>query len=123
MSPFWYLITGLGVLAAIINFSIAAARRKEPMVALARGVAGLVSLIAAIGIIVGKDVVHYHPGFGLTWQTVIIVFGVFVFIVLVAPSYVGRDEKATANPIQERAARPVNATIRLREKGSDEWVN
>jgi len=123
VSPFWYLITGLGVLAAIINFSIAVARRNEPMVALARGVAALVSLAAAVGIVVGKDVVHYHPGFGLTWQSVIIVSGVFVFVVLLAPSYVGRTEKTAANPLQERAGRPVNATIRLREKGSDEWVN
>lgn len=123
MTLFWYLITGLGVLAAIINFSIALARRNEPMVALARGLAGLVSLVAAVGIVVGKDVLHYHPGFGLTWQTVIIVSGVFVFAVLLLPSYVGRGEKTTANALQERAARPTNATIRLREKGSDEWVN
>jgi len=123
VSPFWYLITGLGVLAAIINFTIAAARRNEPMVALARGLAGLVSLAAAIGIIAGKDVLHYHPPFHLEWQSVIIVSGVFVFAVLLLPSYVGRGEKTEANPLQERAARPVNATIRLREKGSDEWVN
>ncbi len=123
MNPFWYLITGLSFLVAIVNFSIALSRRKEPMVALARGLAGLVSLVAGIGIIVGKEALHYHPPFPLEWQTVIMVTGVFIFAVLLLPSYVGRGEKTTAATLQERAARPTNATIRLRDKSSDEWVN
>jgi len=54
VSSFWYLITGLSFLVAIVNFSIAVLRRTEPMVALARGLAGAVSLVAGIGIIVGN---------------------------------------------------------------------
>jgi len=118
----WYVITALGVLAAIINFTIGGIRRKEPYVVLARAGAGLVSLLAAVGIVVGKEVVHYHPGFQWQWQTAIIATGVFVFIVLFLPSLVGRDEKAQKS-LQARAARPANATVRLGERGADEWVN
>jgi hypothetical protein len=45
--------------------------------------------------------------------------------VLLLPSYVGRDE-APGSPrvtLQQRAARPANATIRLRDAKTDEWVN
>ena len=129
MSSFWYLITALAILAAIINFSIAIARRKQPLVALVRALAGLVSLAAAIGVVVGKAI-QLHPssvlGFSLQWQMVIIATGVFVFIVLLAPSYVGRDSTQPEPTLGERAklaARPVNATVRLREQGADEWVN
>ncbi len=121
MTATWYIITGLGVLAAIINFSIAAVRRKEPLVALARVLAGLVSLAAAAGIVIGKAI-GYHPGFQWQWETAIIGAGVFVFIVLFLPSLVGRDEKAQ-KALQERAARPANATVRLGNQGLDEWVN
>lgn len=129
MSSFWYLITALAILAAIINFSIAVVRRKQPLVALVRALAGLVSLAAAIGVVVGKAI-QFHPssalGFSLQWQMVILATGVFIFIVLLAPSWVGRDSSQPEPTLQERAkqaARPVNATVRLREQGADEWVN
>lgn len=120
---FWYIIIALGCIAAVINFGIAASRRKQPVVAGVRVVAGLVSLAVSIGIIVGKAFRLAHPY--LQWQEVIIGFGVFIFAVLLLPSYVGKDgsEVGTKVTLQQRAARPANATIRLRDAHSDEWVN
>ncbi len=124
MTPFWIVITVVAIVVATINFSIAAARRKTLIVAVVRGVAGLLSLLVAVGIVVGKAIVIPHPPF--TWQNVFIGFGVFVFAVLWLPTYVersrGEEPKVT---LQQRAARPANATIRLRDvkSSADEWVN
>ncbi len=124
MTTFWYLIFALGILATIINFSIAVARRQQTMVAIVRGLAGIISLALSLGIIVGKLVLQAHPPFPLEWQTVFIATGVFVFAVLWLPSYVDRGSKDGTHPtLQERAARPANATVRLNNSGSDEWVN
>ena len=124
MAPFWYVIVALGVLAAVVNFSIAFSRRKQPMVALVRALAGFVSLAVSIGIILGKAFRLSHPY--LQWQEVVIGFGVFIFAVLLLPSYVGRESETDTAPrmtLQQRAARPANATVRLRNMQSDEWVN
>jgi protein-S-isoprenylcysteine O-methyltransferase Ste14 len=123
VTPLWYFVVAIGCLAAIINFGIAASRRNQPMVAVVRVLAGLVSLAVSAGIIIGKAFRLQHPT--LQWQEVIIGFGVFIFAVLLLPSYVGRDE-ASGSPrvtLQQRAARPANATIRLRDAKTDEWVN
>ena len=123
MTAFWYLISALGFLAAIINFSLAAARRKQPMVALVRAIAGIVALALPVGILIGKLVLQIHPG-NLEWQTVFIATGAFVFAVLLLPSYVDKGKKATLQERAERAVRPANATIRLEKPGvGDEWVN
>lgn len=123
LTTFWIIIIIVAIVVAIINFAIAAVRRKELMVALVRGLAGLLSLLLVGGIIVGKAIVIQHPF--LDRNNVFIGFGVFVFAVLWLPSYVERSRGAEPKvTIQERAARPVNATVRLRDaKSSDEWVN
>lgn len=124
MTAFWYIISGLGILAAIINFSLAVARRQQTMVALARAVAGIVALALPVVILYGKLVSHMHPPFPLDWQTVFIATGAFVFAVLLLPSYVDKGEKATLQERAERAVRPTKATIRLEKPGiGDEWVN
>jgi hypothetical protein len=125
MTAFWYLITALGLLAAIINFILAGMRRQQVMVALVRALAGLISLGLAAGIVVGKAA-HLHPPFPLSVQTVFIATGVFVFAVLFLPSYFDKstspqDEKKVT--LQQRAARPAKATVRLQNSGTDEWVN
>ena len=67
--------------------------------------AGLVSLAVSLGIIIGKAFRLQHPA--LQWQEVVIGFGVFIFAVLLLPSYVGRDdsEQAPKLTLQQRAAR------------------
>jgi hypothetical protein len=121
---FWPLITSLAILAALINFGIAYSRRKTPIVLLVRVVAGLASLLLGLVIILGKSL-QLHPPFPLEWQTVFAATGVFIFVVLWLPSYVERNTEASGHKtMQERAARPANATVRLRDtRGSDEWVN
>lgn len=123
MTPFWYAIVALCVLAAAINFILAYARRKHPMVALVRGVAGAVSLAPAIGIVLGKAL--QIPHLYLTQQNVFIGLGVFIAIVFLLPSYIEKNAgEAPRVTLQQRAARPINATIRLRDaKSSDEWMN
>lgn len=122
MTPVWYIVIALGVLAALINFSIAVARRARPMVMAVRGVAGLLSLAVAVGVVLGKAERITHPY--LDVQYVFIGLGVFVFAVLLLPSYVDRGSKETPKvSMQQRAARPANATVRLHDAGTDEWVN
>ncbi len=121
MTLFWIIITALGVLAAIVNFAIAATRRGEPMVVAVRVLAGLVSLVASAGIIVGKEA--SLVGVILPWPVKVIAAGVFVFAVLFVPSLVGKTDNAAEVTLQQRAARPTNATVRLREQGADPWVN
>lgn len=122
----WYIIIAFGLLAVIINGVFAVSRRKQPMVALVRGLAGVVSLAAVIGVIVVKvGRIHSHPKFQPS--EIFIAAGVFIFAVLFLPTYVERNApgQAEAKPtLQQRAARPANATVRLRDSGAtDEWVN
>lgn len=122
MTTVWYVVVALGILAAIINFSIAVARRSHPMVMVVRAVAGFLSLGVAVGVVLGKAERIAHPY--LEAQYVFIGVGVFVFAVLLLPSYVDRGSKETPKvSMQQRAARPANATVRLRDAGTDEWVN
>lgn len=122
MTAVWYIVVALGILAAIINFGIAVARRSQPMVMVVRALAGLVSLGVAVGVVLGKAERIAHPY--LEAQYVFIGLGVFVFAVLLLPSYVDRGDKATPKvSMQQRAARPANATVRLRDASADEWVN
>ena len=121
MTPFWIAIIALGVLAAIVNFTIAAMRRDEPMVLAVRALAGLVALIAAVGIVVGKEANLVQTI--LPWSIKLIAAGVFVFAVLFLPSIIGKKSDTPEVTLQQRAARPTNATVRLREQGADEWIN
>jgi hypothetical protein len=122
VTPFWYLIVTLGIITAIINFGLALARRQQRTVALVRALAGVVSLVPPAGIIVGKALSVQHPY--LEKRDVIIGIFVFIFLVLVLPSYVDRGgEAAPKVTLQQRAARPANATVRMRNSGTDEWVN
>ena len=122
MNLFWYIILTLGIIAGIVNLGIAMARRKQPAVALVRVLAGCVSLVAVAGVLIGKSVRISHPF--LHPQDVIIGAGVFIFAVLFLPSYFERSRGgATGTTMQQRAARPANATVRLRDANSDEWVN
>ena len=121
MTPFWIVIIALGVLAAIVNFAIAITRRGEPMVVAIRTLAGLLSLAAAVGIVVGKEA-NLVPVL-LPWYYTLIGAGIFVFAVLFLPSIIGKNSAAPEVTLQQRAARPANATVRLREQGADEWVN
>ena len=41
MTAFWYVITALGLVAAIINFVLAGVRRQQVMASLVRALAGL----------------------------------------------------------------------------------
>jgi hypothetical protein len=125
---FWIIITTLAVLAAIFNFGVAVSRRQFLLVALVRAAAGLASFALAGGIIFGKALgLHLFQSLNLLdlqWSTVFIATGVFVFIVLWVPAYVERSSRAPAGPsIQERAARPAKATVRLQRGGPDEWMN
>jgi membrane protein YdbS with pleckstrin-like domain len=125
VTAFWYVISGIGILAAIINLSLAFARRAQPMVALARTIAAIVALSLPVTILIGKLIVHAHPPFALDWQTVFIATGAFVFAVLLLPSYVDKSEKKeTLQERAERVVRPTNATVRLEKPTvGDEWVN
>lgn len=121
MTPFWIAIIALGFLAAIVNFTLAAMHRDELMVLGVRALAGLVSLIAAVGIVVGKEANLVHVL--LDWPVKLIAAGVFVFAVLFLPSIVGKKSGEPEVTLQQRAARPTNATVRLREQSADEWMN
>ena len=121
MTLFWIAIIALGVLAALVNFAIAAIHRDEPMVVAVRAVAGLASLAAAAVIVVGKEA--NLVGTILPWSYKVIGAGVFVFAVLFLPSILSKRSATPEVTLQQRAARPTNATVRLREQGADPWVN
>ena len=122
MTAFWYMIVALGVIAAIVNFGFAIVRRKQVVVAAVRAIAGVFSLACVAGIVIGKALHLQHPY--LQAQFVFIGFGIFVFLVLVLPSYADRGSDVEKHiSLQQRAARPANATIRLRDGATDEWVN
>ncbi|HEV7126868.1 MAG TPA: hypothetical protein VGN32_05435 [Ktedonobacterales bacterium] len=127
---FWYILIAVGTLAAIINLSLGWAHRDRPVHALVRGAAGLVSLGLAIGVVVTKLILNLHLPTSMEGprsnQFVFIAAGLFIGAALMLPSYIDRidrqDGEATGPSLQERAARPVNATVRM-QKNSDEWVN
>ena len=123
MNTFWYIIVALCALAAAINFILAYSRRKHASVALVRGVAGAVSLAVAVGIILGKVIAIAHPY--VTKENVFIGVGVFIALVFLLPSYYEKNAgEAPRVSIQQRAARPANATIRLRDAAApEEWMN
>ena len=127
LTPLWIGVIIVAFIVALINFGMAAARLARPLAATVRGVAGLLSLGVAVGVVVAKNFALSHPY--LDARFVFLGFGVFVFAVLFLPSYVDRSVSASAGAatptLQERAARPANATVRLRDakSASDEWVN
>jgi len=124
---FWYLLIAIGTLAAIINFSLGWAHRARLTGALVRFAAGLISLALAVGVIVTKLVLNLHLPAAMDLLRVnrygFIAAGLFIGATLMLPSYVDRPPSETTTPtLQQRAARPINATVRL-QKNSDEWVN
>ncbi|HEU0026043.1 MAG TPA: hypothetical protein VFQ25_02925 [Ktedonobacterales bacterium] len=121
LTPFWIGIIILALIAAAFNFVIGASHRGELVIFGVRLAAGIASLAAVVFIIAVK-VADLMPVI-LDWPVRIILAGVFVFAVLFVPSVVERNRNQTEPTIQQRAARPANATIRLRDAGSDEWVN
>jgi hypothetical protein len=123
VTPFWYAIVALCVLAAAINFVLAYARRKRTSMALLRAAAGIVSLVPAAGIVLGKVTEIPHPY--ITRENVFIGVGVFIALVFLLPSYIEKSAgEAPKVTIQQRAARPANATVRLRDAASpEEWMN
>ncbi len=121
-TPFWIGVIALTIIVAAVNFAIGASRRGNPVIFGVRLAAGVASLAAAAFIILGK-LANIMPVL-LSWPARITIAGVFVFAVLFIPSVIERNREPSTEPtIQERAARPANATIRLREGGSDSWVN
>jgi hypothetical protein len=121
---FWIVVIILALGAAAINFAIGSNHRDDRLVLAVRVAAGLASVAAAVFIVLGK-VLDVMPTI-LTWPERILISGIFVFAVLFVPSAVERNREQTPEPtIRQRAARPTNATIRLRETsaGADEWVN
>lgn len=120
-TPFWIVIIALAIIVAVVNFAIGAAHRSEPVVLAVRLAAGVASLAAAGFIIFGK-IANIMPVL-LDWPERVTLSGVFIFAVLFIPSVIERNRDQTEPSIQQRAARPTNATIRLRDSGSDEWMN
>ena len=123
-TAFWVVLIILAIVAAVVNFAIGASHRGEPLIFATRLAAGLVSVAAAAFIIFGK-LANIMTGSlaWLDWKGRIIMAGIFVFAVLFIPSVVERNRAQTEPTIQQRAARPANATIRLRDGSADEWVN
>jgi hypothetical protein len=122
----WYITIAIGVLAAIINFSLGWAHRSRPLHAGVRLLAGIVSLGLAVGVVVTKLILNLHlpaalegPGAN---EYVFIAAGLFIGGALMLPAYIDRDSGESQGPsLQQRAARPANATVRL-QKNSDEWL-
>jgi hypothetical protein len=124
---FYYIIAAVGVLAAVINFALGWAHRAKPMHAIIRVGAGIVSLVPPVGFVVTKLILNVHLPQGLNGpnlpQYLFITAGLFVGATLMLPAYLERSGEPEAGPtLQERAARPANATIRL-QKNTDEWIN
>lgn len=124
---FWYLLIAIGTLAAIINFTLGWIHRSRVAGALVRFSAGIVSLALVTGVIVTKLVLDIHLPAALSALQVnrygFIAAGLFIGATLMLPSYVDRPNgEASAPTLQERAARPANATVRM-QQNSDEWMN
>jgi hypothetical protein len=123
----YYIIVVVGLIVAAINFTLGWAHREQAVNALVRFAAGLVSVVLAVGVIVTKLVMNMHLQTAIAGiQPVYVIFigaGIFIGATLMLPSYIERNGEPAASPsLQERAVRPVNATVRL-QKNSDEWVN
>ena len=123
---FYYIISAVGTLAAIINFTLGWAHRARPLHLAVRLAAGIVSLALPVGFVVAKLILHQHLPAAIgpnAPQFVFIAAGLFVGGTLMLPAYIERNGETTEAPtLQERAARPANATVRL-QQNSDEWVN
>ncbi|HEY7982534.1 MAG TPA: hypothetical protein VID73_00115 [Ktedonobacterales bacterium] len=124
---FYYIITAVGVLAAIINFTLGWAHRDKLLQAAVRFAAGVVSLVPPVGFVIVKLILNQHLPQAINGprapQLVFIAAGLFIGGTLMLPAYIERGSgEAEAPTIQERAARPANATVRLQQT-LDEWVN
>jgi hypothetical protein len=124
---FYYIITAVGVLAAIINFTLGWAHRDKVLQAAVRFAAGVVSLVPPVGFVVVKLILNQHLPAAINGprapQFVFLAAGIFIGGTLMLPAYIERGSGETEAPsIQERAARPANATVRLQQT-LDEWVN
>lgn len=124
---FWYLLIAIGTLAAIINFTLGWMHRARLAGALVRFAAGIISLALVAGVIVTKLVLDIHLPEALSALQVnrygFIAAGLFIGATLMLPSYVDRPSGDAATPtLQERAARPAKATVRMQQQG-DEWMN
>lgn len=124
---FWYLLIAIGTLTAIINFGLGWAHRERLAGALVRFAAGIISLALVVGVVITKLILDIHLPAGMELLRVnrygFIAAGLFIGATLMLPSYVDRQTgEANAPTMQQRAARPANATVRT-QKNSDEWVN
>jgi hypothetical protein len=124
----YYIISAVGVIVAIINFSLGWAHRQQMLHAFVRFAAGIVSLVPPVGFVIVKLILNQHLPQVIngprTPQLVFIAAGLFIGGTLMLPAYIERGSGGENEPpsIQERAARPVNATVRL-PNTLDEWVN
>lgn len=122
MTPFWIAITALCGLAAIVNFALAVSNHAKPRVMGIRALAGVLSLLAVAGILVGKAA-NLVPVL-LSIPLKVTAAGVFVFAVLFLPAALsGGDPQGEEMTLAKRAIRPTTATVRLKQPGSDEWIN
>jgi hypothetical protein len=122
----YYIIGAVGGLVAIINFALGWAHRGQPAHALVRFAAGVVSLVPSIGFVITKLILQVHLPTVMqspdSPRYVFIAAGLLIGATLMLPAYIERSGTEPGPTLQERAARPANATIRLK-KNSDEWVN
>jgi quinol-cytochrome oxidoreductase complex cytochrome b subunit len=123
----YYIIVVVGLIVAAINFALGWAHRQKAVNALVRFAAGLIGVVLAVGVIVTKLIMNMHLQTAIAGvQPVYVIFigaGIFIGATLMLPAYIEQNGAAEAHPsLQERAVRPVNATVRL-QKNSDEWVN
>jgi hypothetical protein len=123
----YYVIVVVGLIVAAVNFVLGWAHREKLVHTLVRFAAGLVGVALAVGVIVTKLVMNMHLQTGIAGiQPVYVIFigaGIFIGATLMLPSYIEHNDAPEAGPsLQERAVRPVNATVRLK-KNTDEWVN
>jgi hypothetical protein len=123
----YYIIVVVGLIVAAINFVLGWAHREKPIHTLVRFAAGLVGVALAVGVIITKLVMNMHLQTAIAGvQPVYVIFigaGIFIGATLMLPSYIEHNDEPEAGPsLQERAVRPVNATVRL-QKNTDEWVN
>ena len=123
----YYIIVIVGLAVAAINFVLGWAHRDKPISVLVRFTAGLVGVALAVSVIVTKLIMNMHLQTDIAGMkpayVIFIAAGIFIGATLMLPSYVERGAAPESVPsLQERAVRPVNATVRL-QKNSDEWVN
>ncbi len=127
MEPLYVAIIAVGTLVAIINFVIGWVNRAQPLRATVRFIAAAVSLLVPVGLLLSKLALQlnlrpasHDPNLR---SYIFIGAGLFVGATLMLPAYIERGGAEPTGPtIQERAARPAKATIRL-ERNTDSWVN